>query len=126
VRLSYLEQNIFLYPASRYLVHAELSTFSKRSPIVPNSVYLSHQFSFGALVGGDYYALLRRGDIAVPAQEVKVRKEVVVRSGSRSSPGNKIGDPDDFMGSPSTALIDLTGGAAAPAGFNRSYGASLG
>jgi hypothetical protein len=78
------------------------------------------------LVGGDYYALLRRGDIAVPAQEVKVRKEVVVRPGSRSSPGNKIGDSDDFMGSPSTALIDLTGGAAAPAGFNRSYGAPLG
>ena len=112
--------------ASRYLAHAELSSFSKMPSIVPNSVYLSHQFSFGALVGGDYYALLTRGDLAVPAQEVKVRKEVVVRAGSRTSPGNETGDSEGFMGSPSSALIDLTGGASAPTGFSRSYGAPLG
>jgi hypothetical protein len=115
----------FLSLAFRYLAHAELSSFSKMPSIVPNSVYLSHQFSFGALVGGDYYALLTRGDLAVPAQEVKVRKEVVVRSGSRSSPGNETGEAEDFMGSPLSALVDLTGGTA-PTGFNRSYGAPLG
>jgi len=112
--------------ASRYLAHAELSSFSKMPSIVPNSVYLSHQFSFGALVGGDYYALLTRGDLAVPAQEVKVRKEVVIRPGSRLSPGNETGDSEGFMGSPPSTLIDLTGGAAASTGFNRSYGAPLG
>lgn len=116
----------FLYPVSRYLAHAELSSFSKMPSIVPNSVYLSHQFHFGALYGGDYYALLTRGDLAVPAQEVKVRKEVVIRPGSRSSPGNETGDLEGFMGSPSSALIDLTGGAAVPTGFSRSYGAQLG
>jgi len=116
----------FLCLASRYLAHAELSTFSKMPSIVPNSIYLSHQFSFGALVGGDYYALLRRGDLAVPSHEVKVRKEVVVRPGSRSSSGNDIGDAEGFMGSPSNALIDLMGGTTAPTGFSRSYGAPLG
>lgn len=111
----------FSCPASRYLAHAELSTFSKLPSIVPNSVYLSHQFTFGALVGGDYYALLRRGDLAVPAQDVKVRKEVIVRSGPRSSPGNEIGDSEGFVGSPLSTLIDLTGGPAPP-GFSGSFG----
>ncbi len=123
---STLSNDRFLCLASRYLAHAELSSFSKMPSIVPNSVYLSHQFKFGALYGGDYYALLTRGDLAVPAQEVKVRKEVVVRPGSRSLPGNEIGEPEGFMGSPSSALIDLTGGAAAPTGFSRSYVAQLG
>jgi len=113
---------MFLCLASRYLAHAELSTFSKLQSIVPNSVYLSHQFTFGALVGGDYYALLRRGDLAVPAQEVKVRKEVIVRPGSRSSPGNEIGHSEGFVGSPASTLIDLTGGVTAPPGFSRPYG----
>ena len=111
----------YLCLASRYLAHAELSTFSKLPSIVPNSVYLSHQFTFGALVGGDYYALLRRGDLAVPAQDVKVRKEVIVRPGPRLSTGNEIGDSEGFVGSPSSTLIDLTGGAAPP-GFSSSYG----
>ena len=121
-----LSYDRFLCLASRYLAHAELSSFSKMPSIVPNSVYLSHQFKFGALYGGDYYALLTRGDLAVPAQEVKVRKEVVVRPGSRSSPGNETGDSEGFMGSPPSALIDLTGGAAAPTGFSRSYSTQLG
>ena len=112
---------IFLRLASRYLAHAELSTFSKLPSIVPNSVYLSYQFTFGALVGGDYYALLRRGDLAVPARDVKVRKEVIVRPGPSSSPGNEIGDSEGFVGSPLSTLIDLTGGAAPP-GFSSSYG----
>jgi hypothetical protein len=112
----------FLCFSSRYLAHAELSTFSKLPSILPNSVYLSHQFTFGALVGGDYYALLRRGNFSVHAQEVKVRKEVIIRPGSRSSPGNEIDVSEGFMGSPSSALIDITGGAAASPGFGGPYG----
>jgi hypothetical protein len=89
---------------------------------VPNSVYLSHQFTFGALTGGDYYALLRRGDLAVPVQEVKVRKEVIVRPGSGPTSGNDIGDSEGFVGSPSSTLIDLRGGVAAPPGLRGAYG----
>ena len=88
---------------------------------MPNSVYLSHQFTFGALAGGDYYALLRRGDLAVPVQEVKVRKEVIVRPGARPTLGNDIGDSEGFVGSPSSTLIDLTGGVAAPPGPRGTY-----
>src|SRR5258707_14474668 len=110
-----------MFCVTRYLANAELSTFSKLPFIVPNSVYLSHQFTFGVLVGGDYYALLRRGDLAVPVQEVKVRKEVVIRPGSRSPPENEINESGAFVGSPSNAQIDITGGAAAPPGFGGSY-----
>ena len=86
--------------------------------IVPNSVYASHQFTFGALAGGDHYALLRRGDLAIPVKGVKVRKEVV-RPGSGFSPGNGIEDSENFVGIPASALIAVSGGA--PPGFSGSY-----
>jgi len=86
-------------------------------PIVPNSVYLSHQFTFDALAGGDYYALFRRGDLAVPVEGVKVRKEV--RPGSVFSPRNAIDDSETFVSSLASALIAISGGA--PPGFGGCY-----
>ncbi|KIL63308.1 hypothetical protein M378DRAFT_79902 [Amanita muscaria Koide BX008] len=63
--------------SSSYLAHAELSTFSRSSQIVPRSIYLSHQFSFYSL-GEDYHALIRRSQLDISGQKIEVRKEVVV------------------------------------------------
>lgn len=63
--------------SSDLLSHAELSTFSTASQILPRSLYLSHQFSFHAF-GEDYHALIRSHHFDVPTSKLEVRKQVEV------------------------------------------------
>jgi hypothetical protein len=51
-----------------WLAHAELS---------PQSIYLSHQFSFHTL-GKDYHALFRWYQLNISGHKIAVRKEVQV------------------------------------------------
>ena len=59
------------------LAHAELSTCSSSSRVLPRSIYLSHQFSFHTL-GEDYHALIRRYQLDIGGSEIEVRKKVQV------------------------------------------------
>jgi hypothetical protein len=62
---------------TRVLAHAELSTCSTSSRVLPRSIYLSHQFSFHTL-GEDYHALIRRYQLDICGSEIEVRKKVQV------------------------------------------------
>lgn len=105
----------------RWLAHAELSTYSKSPSILPPPLYLSHQFTFGALLD-DYQALLRRSDLNLPASKIEVRKEVVIRGGdgfSESGGGGSGGFLGFDHGGNGDNTIDLTltiGGSAGGGG----------
>ncbi|KAG1741253.1 hypothetical protein EDB19DRAFT_1634624 [Suillus lakei] len=64
-------------PIANSLAHAELSTCSRSSNVVPRLIYLAHQFSFYTL-GEDYHALIRRNQLDMTGTKMDVRKEVEV------------------------------------------------
>jgi len=63
--------------APNWLSFAELRTSSHSPLVLPQSLYLSHQFSFHAL-GDDYHGRLRRFQLDVLGPKIEVRKEVEI------------------------------------------------
>jgi len=63
--------------APNWLSSAELRTSSHSPLVLPQSIYLSHQFSFHAL-GDDYHGRLRRFQLDMLGPKIEVRKEVEV------------------------------------------------
>ena len=66
-----------------WLAEAELTTCSNSQHILPRSIYLAHQFSFHTL-GEDYHALIRRHQLDICGEQIKVRKQVEISA----YPGN--------------------------------------
>ncbi|KAF9517475.1 hypothetical protein BS47DRAFT_500214 [Hydnum rufescens UP504] len=60
-----------------WLSEAELSTGTTSLSMLPDSVYLSHQFSFYSLAD-DWQALLLRSVFELPCAKIEVRKEVEI------------------------------------------------
>jgi hypothetical protein len=77
VRFSPLCIRPFLTYSFSWLSFAELRTSSHSPLVLPQSLYLSHQFSFHAL-GDDYHGRLRRFQLDVLGPKIEVRKEVEV------------------------------------------------
>lgn len=67
----------FLTLSFSWLSFAELRTSSHSPLVLPQSLYLSHQFSFHAF-GDDYHGRLRRFQLDVLGPKIEVRKEVEV------------------------------------------------
>ncbi|KAI9433353.1 hypothetical protein H4582DRAFT_1004728 [Lactarius indigo] len=63
--------------APNWLSFAELRTSSQSPLVLPQSLYLSHQFSFHAL-GDDYHGRLRRFQLDALGPKIEVRKEVEI------------------------------------------------
>jgi len=63
--------------APNWLSFAELRTSSQSPLVLPQSLYLSHQFSFHAL-GHDYHGRLRRFQLDALGPKIEVRKEVEI------------------------------------------------
>jgi hypothetical protein len=63
--------------APNWLSFAELRTSSHSPLVLPQSIYLSHQFSFHTL-GDDYHGRLRRFQLDVLGPKIEVRKEVEI------------------------------------------------
>lgn len=63
--------------APNWLSFAELRTSSQSPLVLPQSLYLSHQFSFHTL-GDDYHGRLRRFQLDALGSKIEVRKEVEI------------------------------------------------
>jgi len=79
--------------ALSWLSQSELSTFSRSREMLPGSLYLSHQMTFGAFLD-DYHALVRRHDLNLPSRKIEVRKEVE----ASAAPASGFLETDDVMG----------------------------
>lgn len=85
---------------SEWLAQAELSTYSRSTHILPSSIYLSHQFSFFALLD-DYHALIRRLHFDIRVEKIIVRREVqasAYTSGHGESFVSAASSPKDVRG----------------------------
>ena len=67
-----------------WLAHAELSSFARSAKLLPQYIYLSHQFSFHTL-GEDCHALIRHYQLDISGHKIDVRKEVQVSAYSAGS-----------------------------------------
>ncbi len=77
VRLYLCSLRHFLTFLFSWLSFAELRTSSQSPLVLPQSLYLSHQFSFHAL-GDDYHGRLRRFQLDALGAKIEVRKEVEI------------------------------------------------